>query len=45
MNLKKTKEMVSGLKGEALKVDLCAKCSKRVITNLVICAKCGKWMH
>ena len=47
MNLKKTKEMVSGLKCEALKckVDPCAKCGKRVMANSVMCTKCGKWVH
>ena len=43
VNLKKAKVMVSGSKGEVLKskVDLhvCAKCSKRVIANLVMCNK------
>ena len=27
------------------KVDLCAKCGKRVMANSVMCTKCGKWMH
>ena len=47
MNLKKTKVMVSGSKGEVLKskVDSCAKYGKRVMTNLVMCTKCGKWVH
>ena len=42
MNLKKTKVMVSGSKGEVLKstADPCAKCGKRVM-----CTKCGKWVH
>ena len=45
MKLKKTKVMVSGLKGEVLKikVDPCAKCGKRVMANSVMCTKCGKW--
>ena len=40
----KTKVVVSGLKGEVLKreVDPCAKHSKRVMANLVMCTKCGK---
>ena len=44
VNLKKTKVMVSGSKGELLesKVDPCAKCSKRVMANLLMCTKCGK---
>ena len=47
MNLKKTKVMVSGSKGEVLKskVDPCANCGKRVMGNLMICTKCGKWVH
>ena len=47
VNLKKTKVIVSGLKGEVLKskVDPCAKCGKRVMANLVMCTKCGKWVH
>ena len=47
MNLKKTKVMVSGLKGEVLKskVDPRAKCGKMVMANLVMCTKCGKWVH
>ena len=44
MNLKKTKVIMSGSKGEVLKrkVDPCAKCSKRVMENLVMCTKCCK---
>ena len=47
MNLKKTKVMVSGSKGEVLqsKVDPCAKCGKRVMANSVMCTKCCKWVH
>ena len=47
MNLKKTKVMLSGSKGNVLKskVDSCAKCGKRVMANSVMCAKCGKWVH
>ena len=47
VNLKKTKVMVSGSKGEVLKskVDPCAKCGKRVMANSVMCTKCGKWVH
>ena len=35
------------MKGEVLKSkgDPCPKCSKRVITNLVMCTKCGKLGH
>ena len=44
VNLKKTKVMVSGSKGEVLKskVDPCAKCGKRVIANSIMCTKSGK---
>ena len=47
MNLKKTKIMVSGSKGEVIKskVNLCAKCDKRVMENSMMCTKCGKWVH
>ena len=47
VNLKKTKVMASGLKGEVLnsKVDPCAKCGTRVMVNSVMCTKCGKWVH
>ena len=46
VNLNKIKVMVSSSKGEVLKskVDACAKCSKRVMANLM-CTKCGKWVH
>ena len=39
MNLKK-----EGLKDKVLqsKVDPCARCSKRVMANSVMCTKCGK---
>ena len=44
MNLKKTKVMASGSKGEVLKsqVDPCAKCSKRAMANSVMCTKMRK---
>ena len=47
VNLKKTKVMVIGSKGEILKskVDPCAKCGKRVMENSMRCAKFGKWVH
>ena len=37
----------SGSKDEVLKskVDPCAKCSRRVMANLVMCTKGGKWVH
>ena len=43
VNLKKTKVMVSGSKGEVFKstVDPCAKCGKRVMANSMMCTKCG----
>ena len=47
MNLKKTKALVSGSKGEVLKskIDPCAICGKRMMANLVMYTKCGKWVH
>ena len=47
MNLKKTKVMMSGSKGDVLKskVDPCAKCGKRVMANSMTCTKCDKWVH
>ena len=47
VNLKKTKVLVSGSKGEVLKskVDPCAKYGKRIMANSVMCTKCGKWVH
>ena len=47
VNLKKTRVMVSGSKGEVLKskVDPCVKCRKRVMANSVMCTECGKWVH
>ena len=47
MNLKKTKVMVSGSKGEVLKseVDPCSKCGKRVMANSMMCTNVvkGTW--
>ena len=47
VNIAKTKVMVSGSEGEVLtsKVDPCGLCGRRVMTNSVFCAKCGKWIH
>ena len=47
VNLKKTEVMVSSSKGEVpkSKVDPCAKGGKRVMTNSVMCTKCGKWVQ
>ena len=42
VNIKKTKMMMTGSKG---KVDSCIKWGKRAMTNLVLCSKCGKWVH
>ena len=46
VNLKKSKVMISSSKDEILKskVDPCAKCSKRMMANSVMCTKCGKWV-
>ena len=47
VNLKKTKVMASGSKGEVLKskVDPCAKWGNRVMANSMMCTKCCKWVH
>ena len=47
VDLKKTKLMVSGSKGEVLKskVDPCVKCSKMVMVISVMCTKCDRWVH
>ena len=47
MNLKRTKVMVSGSKGEVLKckVDSCAMYVERLQENSVMCTKCDKWVH
>ena len=47
VNLKKTKVIISGSKGEVIKskVNPCAKCGKRVMANSVMCTKCGKLVH
>ena len=44
VNLRKTKVMVNGSKGEVFqsKVDPCAKCGKRVVENLMMRRKCSK---
>ena len=41
VNLKKTKVIMSGSKGEVLKskADPCAKCGKGVMANSVMCTK------
>ena len=40
-------KVMRSLKNEVLKskVDPCAKCSKRVMANSMICTKRGKWLH
>ena len=47
VNLKNTKLIVSGSKGEAIesKVDPCTKCNKRMMANSVMCTKCGKYRY
>ena len=46
MNLKKTKVMVSGSKGEVLKskVDPCAECGKRMMAKSMMCTKANECM-
>ena len=45
-NLGKTKLMVSGMEEEAFdsKVDPCGVCETRVMSSLVLCRACGKWV-
>ena len=47
VNTRKTKVMVSGLERELLesKIDPCGVCWRRVMANLVLCTKCGNWVH
>ena len=47
VNTRKTKLMVSGLKGELhkSKIDPGGICGRRVMANLVLCTKCGSWVH
>ena len=47
VNLKKTKVMVTCLKGDILKskVDPCVQCSKKAMANSVMGKDCGKWVH
>ena len=47
VNTRKTKVMVSGSEGELYKskIDPCGACGRRVIANLVLCTKCGSWVH
>ena len=43
VNIRKTKVMVRGSKGELFKckIDPCGVCGRRVMVNSVLCTKCG----
>jgi len=45
--ISKTKLMVSGTEGETSrsKIDPCGTCDGRVMANLILCIKCGYWVH
>ena len=47
VNLGKTKLMVTGMEEEAFdsKIDPCGVCGTHVMSNSVLCAACGKWVH
>ena len=47
VNLGKTKLMVSQMEEEAFdsKIDPCGVCGTRVMSNLVLCTACGKWVR
>ena len=47
VNLGKNKLMVSGMEEETLdnKIDPCGMCGTRVMSNLVLCTACRKWVH
>ena len=47
VNIRKTKVMVSGSEGEPFqsKINPCRVCGRRVMTNSVLCTKCGNWVH
>ena len=47
VNLEKTNVMVCGSEGEVIqsRIDPCEICGKKVIVNLVLCTKCGQWIH
>ena len=47
VNTRKTKVMVSGLKGELFKskTDPCGVCRRKVMANLVLRTKYGNWVH
>ena len=44
VNLKNSKVMASGSKGEILKSKV-DPCGKRVMAKSMMCTKCGKWVH
>ena len=47
VNLGKTRLMVSGMEEETFdsKIDPYGECGTRVMSNSVLCAACGKWVH
>ena len=47
VNTRKTKLMESGSEGELFKsmIDPCGVCGRGVMANLVLCTKCGSWVH
>lgn len=47
VNTMKTKVMVSGTEGELFrsKIDPCGICGRRVMSNSLLCTKCGNWVH
>ena len=47
INIRKIKMMVSGAEGEVVhsRVDPCGICGKRVMSNVVWCTLCKKWIH
>ena len=47
VNLGTTKLMVSEMEEETLdsEIDPCGECGTRVMSNLVLCTACGKWVH
>ena len=44
---RKDKSVSEWCKGEVTvsKIDPCGICGKGVMANLVLCVKCGKWIH
>ena len=47
VNIRKTKVMASGTKGELFKseIDPCGVCGWRAMANSVLCTKCGNWVY